>query len=275
MKKDEKIQTALNANLEGLYVSERRHQELMDNITGGNKKVKKKIPVSLAIFLAMMMLAAVAVAATLSWEDYAKQAQKMEDATGPFEDWTLESKIDIIRQLTEQNAFSGDDRVSKLLNKEVTGSEAEALADGIIKDFVGGRDLDDIGVIEITEALFGATFDEWPYDKKAWWQSVMDERGPQGMDSGRYTVPNEDELSYEQAVEIVKAYVLEEYDLIEADLEDFDAFSEFYYMPTNPEERVWRILFYKVLNEEPRETQAYSAIIDSKTGEVKPNFPRY
>lgn len=275
MKKDSTIRTALEANLEGLYVSERRHMELMDNITGGNKKMKKKLPVSVAIILVLTMLAAVAVAATLSWEDYAKQAQKMEDATGPFEDWPLESKIDIIRQLVEQGAFAGDERASKLLKETLPDSEAEALADGIIKDFVGGRDLDDIGVIEITEALFGATFDEWPYDKKAWWQSVMDERGPQGMDSGRYTVPNEDELSYDQAVEIVKTYVLKEYDLTEADLDGFDVFSEFYYMPTNPEARVWRILFYKVLNEEPRETKAYSAIIDSKTGEVKPDFPRY
>ena len=241
-----RIADSLRENLSGLRATDEACMEIRARTTGRQAarpmRSVRPVRVALAFALALTLLAATAVAAVTAWREFAMRAQRMEEETGPFASWTIEDKKATVAQLAEAGLLDGDERAQRLLHGEIAQDEAHALADAIVAQTLGGRRTDDVGVLELTQAVFGGPFEAWGYEDKAWWQSVTDAAGSSG-DYFRYTLPREGELGYDEALALARETAMREFGLDAEALDALDVACDFIGFDFDEEMRVWRFTF--------------------------------
>ena len=255
--KDDRIARCMRENLSGLRASDEACAQILHRAYGekrtktgvrarkGAEGVARRRPslrMAGALAFALMLLAATATAAVTAWREYAMQAQRMEEETGAFTRWTLEDKKATVTQLIDAGLLEGDERAERLMSGDVDENEGHALADAIVAEVLGGRRADDVGVIELTERVFGGPFESWSYQDKAWWQSVTDAAGTSG-DAYRYTLPREGELTYDEALAMAKAAAEDELGFSARELDAMDVTCDFIGFAFDEEMRVWRFTF--------------------------------
>ena len=262
-KREGRIAACMRENLSGLRATDEACAAIRRRAYAA-KRQRARIPAAAAIALAVTLLAATATAAVLTWREYAMQAQQMEEKTGAFARWSLEDKKATVAQLADAGLLTGDERAERLLGGEVSEEEGHALADAIVAEVLGGRRPDDVGVLELTAAVFGGPFDAWSYEDKAWWQSVTDAAGSSG-DYFRYTLPREGELSYDEALALAKETAAREFGLDAAELDGLDVTCDLIGFDFDEEMRVWRFGFG---TEAGRSEKGYLVWLHAGTGEI-------
>ena len=238
-RKDARIASCMRENLSGLCATDQACAQILRSVRAKRRPVRMRAVAAVA--LALTLLAATATAAVTAWREYAMRAQRMEEETGAFAQWTLEDKKETVTQLAEAGLLDGDERAARLMGGEVTQEEGHALADAIVAQMLG-RDADDFGVIELTQAVFGRPFALWSYEEKAWWQSVTDAAGSSG-DAYRYTLPREGELTYDEALALAKETAIQTFGLDAQALDGLDVECDFIDFAFDEEMRVWRFTF--------------------------------
>ena len=255
--KDGRIASSMRENLSGLHATDEACAQILRRAYGekrtkagvwartGGEGIARRRPrlrMAAVLALAFVLLAATATAAVTAWREYAMRAQQMEERTGAFTHWTLENKKETVAQLAEAGLLEGDERAERLLSGDVDEEEGHALADAIVAEVLGGRRADDVGVLELTAAVFGGPFEAWSYEDKAWWQSVTDAAGTSG-DYFRYTLPREGELTYDEALALAKEAAADELGLSAQELDEMDVTCDFISFAFDEEMRVWRFTF--------------------------------
>ena len=255
--KDGRIARSMRENLSGLHATDEACAQILRRAYGekrakagvwartdgtGVARRRPSFRMAAALALAFVLLAATATAAVTAWREYAMRAQQMEERTGSFAHWTLEDKKETVAQLAEAGLLEGDERAERLLNGDVDEKEGHALADAIVAEVLGGRRADDVGVLELTAAVFGGPFESWSYEDKAWWQSVTDAAGTSG-DYFRYTLPREGELTYDEALALAKQTAQSEFALSARELDEMDVTCDFIGFAFDEQMRVWRFTF--------------------------------
>ena len=246
-RKDARIAGSMRENLSGLRATGemcariRSRTTMKEGARAGSRWGNRPARVAVAFALALTLLAATATAAVTAWREYALRAQRTEEGSGAFADWPLEEKKETVAQLAEAGLLEGDERAERLLSGEATEEEGHALADAIVAQILG-RDADDFGVIELTQAVFGKPFELWSYEDKAWWQSVTDAAGTSG-DAYRYTLPREGEMTYDEALALAKETAIGAFGLSAEAIDALDVACDFIDFPFDEEMRVWRFTF--------------------------------
>ena len=246
-RKDSRIADCMRENLSGLRATGELCEQIRSRTTrregtkAGARWGRRPVRLAVAFALALTLLAATATAAVTAWREYARRAQRMEEETGAFASWALEEKKETVMRLAEAGLLEGDERAERLLGGEATEEEGHALADAIVAQMLG-RDADDFGVIELTQAVFGKPFERWSYEDKAWWQSVTDAAGTSG-DAYRYTLPREGELTYDEALALARETAMAAFGLSAEAVGALDVACDFIDFPFDEEMRVWRFTF--------------------------------
>ena len=278
--KDGRIARSMRENLSGLHATDEACAQILRRAYGekrtkagvwartGGEGIARRRPrlrMAAALALVFVLLAATATAAVTAWREYAMRAQQMEEKTGAFARWTLEDKKETVAQLAESGLLEGDERAERLLSGDVDEEEGHALADVIVAEVIGGRRADDVGVLELTAAVFGGPFDAWSYEDKAWWQSVTDAAGTSG-DYFRYTLPREGELTYDEALALAKEAAASELGLSAQELDEMDVTCDFIDFAFDEEMRVWRFTFG---NDAGTGKPGFLVWLHASTGEVR------
>jgi hypothetical protein len=261
MKQNDAIRSSLHANLSGLTITRRRHNELIDNIVGG-KPMKKKLTAGLALAIVLMVLTATAFAAyVLIWSPQAdaesRARQALADAYGLTPE-TLGCFIANTRQDgdTWTVTFTGDGFNPGILGSYtvvITGGVAEASWTHDDVDRAewenGGLSAPVWGQPQIAEALRNT---EAANEAQAAFLSVNPTApptpnatplgGPESFEEGtawwngewiRIGTPGENDLTEEQAKEIAYQALMEEYGVTSEELDAGTVVSNDFYVREN------------------------------------------
>lgn len=196
------VRQCLDENLSGLYVTEGKHRMMMHEITTGGQ-MKKKISVAM-VLLAILLIAAVTATAAILWNSLFEKTIDMEVEHGPLYTWSLEEKLELIDLLSENGwSFSAED-ISNLHDEQIADAEKEQLADQMIVNMFGREDA--ISHVDIIESVKGP-MSTWSLEDKAWYSDYIQSKMTL-IDSWRDVLPDESDMTREEAVEIAKEAIL-------------------------------------------------------------------
>lgn len=261
-----KIKHAMDTTLSTLQITGAQTSEIISKAKGEHV-VKKKLSISLAFALAIVLLAAAAIAASLLWEDYARRVKSIEVSEGYYKEWPIGEKLDLVRTLVGMGYIEKDEQTSRLLDGLLDNEEAHRTADDILKRLTN-RDVGDISLVEITEALWGP-YDTWTQEKKIWWQKNIYSMGVYAIpwDHPILAEPGADAILESEAVNRAKLANVEAFELGEGYFDvDTAIITEYYTMQGTPGVFLWYVQLTKT--EGDGSTLVYDACIDGKTGEI-------
>lgn len=213
--KRESIRQCLNDHLSGLYVTEGRHRAMMNEIVRGGGKGKKKVSAAMALFAIFLITAATAAAAVLLHSFY-ESVIDMEIERGPFHTWSLEEKTELIDLLSENGWSFSEKDMGVLRNEHVANVKKERLATQMIVDRFGREDA--VSHMDIIESVKGP-MSTWSLEDKAWYSEYIRSQKTL-LDSWRDVLPEENDLTREEAVEIAKEAILLAHTLRSDELEN-------------------------------------------------------
>lgn len=259
------IRYAIDAQFSGVT----KNTELRSNVlrqVRGEIVVKKKISMGFVLVLALILVAATAIAATLLWDDYAIRIKQTEQEKGYYEEWPAKDKINLVKALTEMGYIAESDETKQLFDVSTTDADAHRIADQIIMNLTQ-RKVYDISLIEITQSIWGP-YVTWAPERKAWWQSIENMDGEPSPDAIIMVMPEEDDLPEEEAVRIAKEANLKAFGLTEDYLDGgYKVYTELYVTPAKPEYRRWYVEIYDIIKEESAEGPSIlKASMDARTG---------
>lgn len=214
MKKDTKIREVINLGLDHVVVSEQRHNQMLTAIVeGGNEKMRRKFSVGFALVMALIMLSVTALAATLINSVFEKVID-MEVANGQFVTWSFSEKLQLIELLSENGWEFPDNKLRDLMDTSLSDENREEIANAIITEAFGREDA--ISHFTIIESVKGP-MTTWSLEDKAWYTSYIRSK-IDVIDKWQDVLPEENDLTVEQAVGIAKAAVLSAYGMEQREL---------------------------------------------------------
>ena len=256
LKLTESIRDAIDACTHGVDEAPSLRCRVLQKARGEEEPMIKKASMTLVIALIILALAAVAVAATVLWKDVGEKAAEMEGEYGYYEDWDTATKIKLVRDLYDMDALTGNADAERLLRGEgMTDAEKDALCDRIMLDFIG-QDGDRVDLICL-ETIMSTLGDveggtpAWSVEDKYWYNQLMEKYGiPTG--ETYYVLPEEGEISQEEAVRIART-VLES----KSDWNLDEGIMSPYLEEEIPGRRIWTIWYDLRINGEYNGTHCY------------------
>lgn len=134
MNNNDIIRHRLEQGLSGVIVSPQRRMKLMDEIIGG-KKVKRKLTYGLILAIVCTLLAASAIAVTIS-AVIQQNMQKVVDMQndGSFERWGLNEKMRFINLISHFNVAMDEKKKAQLSKTGNSTKELDVIADELISE---------------------------------------------------------------------------------------------------------------------------------------------
>ena len=233
--------------------------------------------ICLTLFLCLTLSCASSHAATLTWEDYAREVRTLEESIGIYANWPIAEKENLIQALVDMGHIRESSATGELFEARMSEENRHRLADQIMLRFLGGDDnafvrKDGVRAIcweAMTDVILGNP-SGWTLKERAWYQQITNMFGHEDPDI--FVLPNADDLSEKEAVAIARAAIINAYDLTEDALDGFmpdaDLYitnSRFFGGEGRPDYRRWRVnfLYYQYGREDGRTlVQSYSAIVD-------------
>ena len=169
----------------------------------GEKTVKKKLTVGLVIAIVLMLATVTAVAVALLTasqlveEDVVPIAR--DNDTAEINEWFSNEELRHIIEVAQENNIQVSDELLALLENGRGYYEQEV-------------------IMSLLRAEFGENFSEWTIEQQHWFGEIMVEIG--FRDYNQYRLPDEKEISCQEAVGIAKKYIAERYgdDVTDADM---------------------------------------------------------
>lgn len=214
----------------------RAMKSVMDNMRE-EPVMKKKYSTALVILVVIVIAAAAAIAVTY-WHSTAEDVALMEAEKGYFEDWTAGDKATLVRMLNEAGALPDSPALDELLLDSTTAQRKGELADTVMTAWMQ-RPAEQVSLISILETMRGS-FGSWTAEDKVWYNDMLARLGMLGEDHTEYAVPENEEITQDEAVRIAKETFQEAYGV---SMEELDAFEV---MPT-----------FMAVNWEPGENEPY------------------
>lgn len=192
-KQRDEIQHALNSTLSGLRDDPWLAQRVIAQAKGG-KKVKKKLSVGLVLTFMLILVAVTALAITLL-----SGQELVEEIVVP-----LAQENDTVEQ---QESFSSSELETVIRAAEENGIAIEKQFELALESGQGYSEEETI--MSIAREAFGGNYSEWSIEQKHWFGEMMVKIGFRQENFA--CLPNEDDLSLEQATAIVQKKILEDY----------------------------------------------------------------
>lgn len=263
-----KLKNTINTGLSSIEMTEDKKNKILHRMKEV-QVVKKKMSFGLAVALIIMLMAAVSIAATIIWENYAVKVKETEHEQGSYANWKIEDKIDLIKILVENNHIESSDTTDDLFSSGITEADAHNLADQLMIRLTQVESVDDINLDVITYSIMGF-FETWTPEQRVWWQQITNiYRHPDMVEGDTLVIPLSADLQENDAVEIARKAIVQAFELPDNFFENnTGVVADLYVTEQRPDYRRWSITFnvYREGDDSYIE-KMYSAIVNN-TGEV-------
>lgn len=240
--------------------------------------------VGLTVLLCLVLTCTSAFAATLTWEEYAKEMRTLEEEIGFYADWPIVEKEALVQALIDMGYLNESSATNQLLNSSISQENKHALADQILMLFLGGDrnalvDKDGVRSIRwntINSAILGDISSLWTPTQRVWYQEVTN-MYREGEDIDTLILPNADDLPEEEVIAIARDAIIKANGLAQDELDCFMPEADLYIInhtdDLTPDTRYWSVSFcYYVYGDEENPTilNFYSTTIDEKGNVIEP-----
>lgn len=195
----------LDAELSHVNWTPMDRYHVFSRLNEGGIPVKRKLSTAFALVLALMVLTATAVAATLLWKDAGEKVAPLESQNGFYDTWDAQAKVDLVQALVDLGELKDDPDAQRLQSEEMTDAEKVALADQIMTAYVNGA-TDTVTLMSILEKLHG-DMSTWPMEDLIWYNDLLAENNMRTDEDMPYVLPEGEELTQQQAIEYARAFL--------------------------------------------------------------------
>lgn len=269
MKKEAQIKKALDANLEGVFISEQFKQRMVKEIVGG-EKMKRKTSLTLVLVFALCLMATTALAYA-TWQEYARSIPATEQESGLYLSWSFTEKQKLLEALVNNGFINKDERILKLLSED-TEDDAGLLIDQDISEWVGVP-IEEVNFMDIMEAAWGA-FDTWTHEQRAWYSEAEQNAEIFLDDKTIYGIPNEQHIDESHAIDIAKSAFSEAFKMNIETINLYDVSCDFQEKTENGLQNQWYVLF-TAAREENVPIHTINIFVDGKTGAVNTDLQKF
>ena len=243
---EQRIQHSLNAELSGLNTTSWQRNQFFENATGGTK-VKRKLTYSLVLAIVLLLIAATALAVTISYINGQKHIEQAMDISVEFDkysEWDLDAKIRLIESMREDGIEVSESNWDALHGAALSEEEKNVLADEILTEQYGESEY--LWFYTIAAVDWGEP-QTWNLEQRYWFFKTMREKGLYGDYSWIDLLPEDGDLTQEQAENIAKKAVEEAYDLSEEEMAHLHGDVAFFITDECNVPR-WQVCLYKDQN---------------------------
>lgn len=214
---DNRIRRIMDAGLPGLeqqpWFEERVLQRIRQAEEEGEKPVRgrRKLSVVLVVALALVLIAATAVAATMLYRYYARNIA-VEAAHGYYQAWPLDEKIAMVDRMLEEGIEIDAAQAARLHDRSLTDEEKEVIADGIVIGYYGEGHDGVLSAANIMEHDMGQ-FNTWSLEDQAWFSEQQLASGHEQATYEFHKMPGENDMPADKAVAHARDLLTEVYDI--------------------------------------------------------------
>ena len=223
------IQHAVDVTLSGLQGNPYRVQLVLHAARPerGEKTMKKRFSVALAVVLALVLMSVTALAVGLT--NYFTGFKALENEYGNIEDWPITAQIKLVDLMLDSGVLSAEDAPDWA---ELQGPEKEAAAQAAVEAYFG--DMIFVDTYNIIARLLGP-IEQWTEEQRALYTELLVQYGEQKDDFPYYMVPTGSDLNREQAVQKAKAYLADAFALSADDYDSLPVSAYFFAASYNEE----------------------------------------
>ena len=186
-----KIKRAMDAHLSCLHATDASRAAILSRVQGGIK-VKKKLSLGLILALTLTLIVIGALAAVLlTHKEFVDQVLSPKASENASESWTQEEMNQILRIARENGVSLDEEALAWISGKDVNYKEE------IMRLFA--------------KAELGFYPSTWSIEDQAWYDQVLVDSGL--SDQRMRFVPEGDEIPQQKALEIVHAYIRDNFDV--------------------------------------------------------------
>lgn len=210
---DNDIRRVMDACLPGLENKPDFERDVFRQVRG-EVKVKKKLSVGFVLVIVLALAAVTALAMTLN--AYYEKTIEKEGQSGLIQDWSAADKVALVDWMVEAGIELDEDKVAQLHTDDLSEDARSTLAMEIIGDYYPARD----GILTSVDIIAKekGPIEHWSLEDKAWFSEMIAKYQPEEVSSVNL-LPTAEDITQEQAIEIMYAYYEKEYGLKR---EDFD-----------------------------------------------------
>jgi len=211
----ERIRHAVDTRLSGLEGDPWMMQRVLSNAKG-ETKVKKKLSVGFVLVM-VLVLATVAALAAVTWNALYEKTIEKEGQSGLIQFWSTSDKVALVDWMVEAGAKLDDAKVVQLHDGSLSEEQQGALAMELIRDYFPARD----GILTSVDIIAKekGPIENWSLEDKAWFSKMLEKYQPEEVGSVNL-LPDGDDITQEQAIEIMYAYYEKQYGLTRNDFDE-------------------------------------------------------
>lgn len=177
----------------------------------GEIPVKKKLSVGFILVLAAVLITAAALALSLS-QAYFEDVAKLQSSNGFYDDWSLETKQEMVGILQKHGLISEEEAASMTTEKAIDA--------WMIKRYGVDDRSDSISLWAVLETELGS-IEGWSLEDKAWYSQMQIASGLQSVasDEAIYAVLDVQDIQPDEAISLAKKAIIDAFGLEENALE--------------------------------------------------------
>ena len=206
MDEKRKVQNLLNHSLSGLKENPFLARRVIAK-SKGEEPVAKRISTAMVIVLVLAILTVTAAAAALIWREAGEKIAVMERDNGYYDTWDTNTKVELVRYLAELGELKDSPDTERLLNDTgLSDTEKSALCDRIVTGYMGDSNVEMVTLENLLSVLKGEEgyLYTWPVEDQYWYQELLRKNGILGHDVPHLVLPEEGEITQEEAVRIAR-----------------------------------------------------------------------
>lgn len=255
LKDKQAVQRVINRSLSGIqddpWMAQRVLNMAHQTQEGGGMVVKKKISTGFALMMAVVLLGATALAATLLWQDAGEKLAPMESENGYYDTWNTEAKIELVRTLYDLGEMKDNPDAEKVLNStDMTDADKNALCDSIMSAYVNGSP-DTVTLLSVLEKLHG-DMSTWSMEDKVWYNQLLNAHGVLTAEDTNYVLPQTGQITQEQAIDAARSFLLgkgvENLENAQVEATMYEETDDCFYGETQVSQKgrcVWSVIFHQ------------------------------
>ncbi|NMD38185.1 MAG: hypothetical protein GYA87_05840 [Christensenellaceae bacterium] len=203
-----RVKEALNNTLSGLRVSDLEASILLAQAKGG-KKVKNKLSVAMVLLITLIAISITAFA-VISLQQYYEKTIEKEGNHGLIKGWKANDHIAFVDMMTDAGIKLNESKLAQMRNTSLSEEERGNIAWELIQEYYPARD----GILTSVDVIAKekGPVEYWSLEDKAWFSQMMLKYQPNEVGSINL-LPTKEEISKEQAIEIMYSYFEKEYGL--------------------------------------------------------------
>ncbi len=234
------IQQVFDTSLSGIQDDPWLAQRVLSMAHGaqgqGGKIVKKKISLASVLLVCLMLISGVAIAASFV-NLHIEKTMDIIHERGAFAEWTLEDKLGLIGAMEAEGIALPQEQMTVIRDANASEEQKQQAADELLTGIYGSEE--HISYLTMASHDWGDPF-VWTLEQKAWFWETLREKGLY-TGATRYLLPDENDLTREQVVQLAKDAVQAAYHLPDDVMQGYDADVTFFTVDGTDAEPRWRV----------------------------------